>query len=257
MEEREYPRIQLPFEVEVSHPAIGRVRSVARDISEGGIFVALTGVSLKSGSKVKVTVLNDALVENTPTPTVDAQVVRVDDTGMGLKFVNKTSDHLWRSVVRLRDELSIGKDYFQVFQGALIVDDLGKLLVVQQHGKWLFPGDYLLVGGSWQDALVGFLKNELGLTKLTFEETLGIDTADTTAPENAALSVFHRFSTAAARIKQKKDSRYKHTKWIGRHLELDELTFSHPLLRQLGADALTRAEKTAEPNPAPGPRRSL
>ena len=257
MEEREYPRIHLPFEVEISHPAIGRMRSVARDVSEGGIFVAVANVSLKVGSKVKVTVLNDALVENTPTPTVDTQVARVEPNGIGLKFVNRTSTHLWQSVTRLRDELRIGQDYFQVFQGALVVDETSKLLVVQQHGKWLFPGDYLMVGGHWQEALTSFLGRELGLTKLTFEETLGIDSPDTAAPENATLSVFHRFSTATVRVKQSKNSRYKLSKWIGRHHELDELTFSHPLLRKLGEDALTQAEKLAEAVPASAPRRSL
>src|SRR3954452_14800998 len=38
-DQRGSPRIQLPFEVELSHPSLGRIRTVARDISETGIFV--------------------------------------------------------------------------------------------------------------------------------------------------------------------------------------------------------------------------
>jgi hypothetical protein len=74
------------------------------------------------------------------------EVARVTEEGLGLKFTNRTSQHLWNSVDRLRQDLRLGHDYFQVFQGAAIVNHVGKLLVVQRHGKWLFPGEYLTVG---------------------------------------------------------------------------------------------------------------
>ena len=242
-DERESPRIQLPFEVELSHPSLGKIRSVARDISETGIFVRLSPTGLRAGAKIKVTVLNAALVESNPTPTIEMEVARVTEDGLGLKFTNRTSQHLWKSVDRLRQDLRLGQDYFQVFQGAAIVNSLGKLLVVQRHGKWLFPGEYLTVGSAWQDALTEYLKEELGIDDLVLEDTLGTDSAPgMLAGENATFSVFHRFSSHSDRVHLRDDSRYRHAKWVSRAFSLEELTFSHPLLRELAALALDRAD---------------
>ena len=152
----------MPFEVEVEHPSLGTIRSIVRDISESGLFVAARGTGIRVGSKVKVTVLASALAEGSPTPTIGMEVARLDDEGFGLKFDNRTSRHLWESVVRERDELVIGEDYFQVFQAAVVVNPQRKLLVVQQNGKWLFPGTYLRVGDGWREALEAFLERDMG-----------------------------------------------------------------------------------------------
>lgn len=175
MDSREHPRIQLPFEVEVNHPSLGRARCIARDISEGGMFVTLADSGIRAGFKVKVTVIASTLTEGTPTPTVNMDVVRVADDGLGLRFSNRTSRHLWESVVRQREELAIGRDYFQVFQAAVVVNPQGKVLVVQQQGKWLFPGTYLIVGQPWLESLRTYLSAELGLKSLDFRETLEVD----------------------------------------------------------------------------------
>jgi len=242
-DERESPRVQLPFEVELNHPSLGKIRTVARDISESGIFVRLSPTGLRAGAKVKVTVLNAALVESNPTPTVDMEVARVTEEGLGLKFTNKTSHHLWQSVDRLRRELQLGRDYFQVFQGAAIVNHQNKLLVVQRHGKWLFPGEYLTVGSAWEPELTEYLQRELGLDDLQFEDTLGVDSAPTMlAGENATFSVFHRYSSQSERVHLNDEARYRHAKWVSRAFSLEELTFSHPLHREIAALALERAD---------------
>ncbi len=242
-DDRESTRIQLPFEVELSHPSLGKIRSVARDISETGIFVRLNPTGLRPGAKIKVTVLNAALVESNPTPTIEMEVARVTEEGLGLKFTNRTSQHLWKSVDRLRQDLRLGHDYYQVFQGAVIVNNMGKLLVVQRHGKWLFPGEYLTVGSAWQSTLTDYLSAELGVDDLVFEDTLGVDSAPgLLAGENATFSVFHRFSSQSDRVRLRDDSRYRHAKWVSRAFSLEELTFSHPLLRDLAAMALDRAD---------------
>ena len=241
-DERESPRVQLPFEVELSHPSLGRIRTVARDISETGIFVRLSPTGLRTGAKVKITVLNAALVESNPTPTIDMEVARVTEDGLGLKFTNRTSQHLWQSVDRLRRELQLGRDYFQVFQGAAIVNHQNKLLVVQRNGKWLFPGDYLTVGSAWQTELSEYLQRELGLDDLEFEDTLGIDSSSMLAGENATFSVFHRYSSRSERVHLHDDARYRHAKWVSRAFSLEELTFSHPLLKEFAALALDRAD---------------
>lgn len=254
MERREYPRIHLPFEVEVEHPSLGSVRSIARDISESGMFVVASGTGVRVGSKVKVTVIAAALAEGSPTPTISMVIARLEDDGFGLKFSNHTSRHLWESVVRERDELVIGQDYFQVFQAAVIVNPQRKLLVVQQHGKWLFPGAYLTVGDAWREALETFLERDLDITDVGFRETLEVDSgADVVAPERAMLSLFHRYSSEATRAKLAPEGRYSKAKWIGRTMGIDELTFSHPLLRAIAQRALERAETEYEA-PSPGQR---
>lgn len=233
METRQHPRIQLPFEVEVAHPIFGRIRTVARDISETGLFIQIPPGALKEGSKLKVTVLNAALIEHTPTPTVELEVARLAEDGLGLRFVNQTGRHLWQSVERMRRELEIGRDYFQVFQGALVVNGEGKLLVAQQHGRWLFPGDFLVVGEDWATALIQFLTTELGLEDLTIDGTLQVDSGPERAVESATFSVFHRLSTTSARAQLQPKSRYRHLRWVGRMAEVEELSFSHSLLRDL------------------------
>lgn len=233
MQTREHPRIQLPFEVEVAHPILGRVRTVARDISESGLFVQMPTTALKEGSKLKVTVLNAALIEHTPTPTVELEVARIADDGLGLRFINQTGRHLWQSVERMRRELAIGRDYYQVFQGALVVNREGKLLVAQQHGRWLFPGDFLVVGDDWSQALITFLETEFGLAELTLDSVLQVDSGPERAAESATFSVFHRISTTSTRAQLRTGSRYRHLRWVGRVAEVEELSFSHSLLRDL------------------------
>lgn len=245
MESREHPRIQLPFEVELTHPTFGRLRATARDISEGGVFVQTSPGALRPGAKLKLTIVSAALVESTPTPTVEMEVARITEDGLGLKFSNKTSQHLWHTVDRLRSELRIGHDYYQVFQGALIINAQNKLLVVQQHGKWLFPGEYLAVGEDWHTRLMTFLEEELGIDDLVYLDALGFDSSvSPRATEAATFSVFHRLSSNSDRVRLRSGSRYRQGKWVGRSMSLEELTFSHPVLRRLASAAFERRELT-------------
>jgi hypothetical protein len=254
MNAREFPRIQLPIEVELTHPSIGKWRRLARDVSEGGVFVVTESGPLRAGAKIRLTVVNPALVESTPTPTVDMEVVRVSDEGLGLRFVNSTSQYLWSTVQRLRQELQVGRDYFQVFQGALVLNTQNKLLVVQQHGKWLFPGDYLVVGEDSVQKLTDFLTTELGLEDLVLKDVLGVDSgAGGSAGEAATFSVFQRCSSSSDRVRLKAGSRYRQGRWVGRTLSLEELTFSHPLLRSLAITVFDRAEAERRTTPATAP----
>jgi PilZ domain len=245
METRQHPRIQLPFEVEVAHPIFGRVRTIARDISESGLFIQMPPGALKEGSKLKVTILNAALIEHTPTPTVELEVARVADEGLGLRFINQTGRHLWQSVERMRQELAIGRDYFQVFQAGLIVNREAKLLVAQQHGRWLFPGDFLVVGDDWAHALTTFLANEFGLEGLVIDGTVQVDSGpERAAVEGATFSVFHRLSTTSTRAQLRPESRYRHLRWVGRVAEVEELSFSHSLLRDLALHMIDQLSGT-------------
>ncbi len=239
MERRQHPRIQLPFLVELQHPSLGKLRSIARDISEGGVFVHLENPTVKPGAKLKLTLLNPTDVENHPTPTVEMVVMRVEDNGIGLAFVNKTSRHLWQSVERLREELEVGRDYFQVYQSAVVVNEAEQILLVQQHGKWMFPGEYLIVGEDWQSAIKGFLAINFSLKDLVAEKIIAMDsTGGSGLPEAAVLKVFHR-------IRANSDSftmaeRYKSYRWITNIRGLEGITFASEDLRQIATDVLKR-----------------
>lgn len=237
MERRQHPRIQLPFLVELQHPSIGKLRSIARDISEGGVFVHFENIAIKPGAKVKLTLLNPTDVENHPTPTVEMVVRRVEDNGIGLEFVNKTSRHLWQSVERLREELQVGRDYFQVYQSAIVVNEAEQILLVQQYGKWMFPGEYLIVGEDWQSAIKGFLVTNFSLKNLVAEKILSIDsTGGNGLPEAAVLKVFHLIKADSASFTMAE--RYKSYRWVSSIRGLEEITFASDDLRQIAADIL-------------------
>jgi ADP-ribose pyrophosphatase YjhB (NUDIX family) len=258
MEQREHPRVQLPLLVELQHPALnpgrslkaqrsaGSLRCLARDISEGGVFVHLdVPAAIKPGAKLRLTLLNPTSVENQPTPTVEMVVKRVEDDGLGMAFINNTGRHLWQSVERLRDELAVGRDYFQIYQSALVVNRQGQLLIVQQHGKWSYPGDYLIVGEDWQAALKGFLARTFDLTDVEVMRVLSADSGGSFDLPEAA--VFKTFVLANADSSQftldtqhesTTPRRYRNARWIDAKKDVEELTFVSEQLRQLAHEVL-------------------
>lgn len=237
MEKRQHPRIQLPLLVELQHPALGKTRSIARDISEGGVFVHMENPTIKPGAKLKLTLLNPTDVENPPTPTVEMVVRRVEDNGIGLEFVNKTSRHLWQSVERLREELEVGRDYFQVYQSAVVLNETQQILLVQQHGKWMFPGEYLIVGEDWQSAIKGFLASNFSLKDIVADKILSLEsTGENDLPEAAVLKVFHLMHANSKSFTM--TERYKSYRWVNSRRGLEEITFVSGNLRQIARDVL-------------------
>ncbi len=210
MEQRRYPRIQLPLLVELKHPSLGAQRCIARDISEGGVFVYTQNPQIKAGAKVKLTLQNTLSVESQPTPTVDMEVKRVEEDGLGLAFVNVAGRHLWQSVERLRSELAIGEDFFQVHVNALVVNDANAILLAQQHGKWTFPATFLRVGQNWRPALSEFLEREFGLRTTAFGNIVAMNSVGfPELPEAAVLDLFVETSTAADTCRLADNSRYR------------------------------------------------
>ena len=240
MEQRKHPRVQLPLLVELNHPALRRTRHLARDISQGGVFVHMQPPdSIKPGAKVRLTLLDPMSIDNQPSPTVELEVKRVEENGLGMAFVNKTSQHLWHSVERLREELQVGRDYFQVYQGALVTRESGQLLLVQQTGRWGFPGHYLVVGEQSKSALEVALASQLGLADARVEGIVDTYTQGTEEiPEAAVYRVFLRVSTSIAEPTLDADSTYSNYRWVGRHRDIEELTFGDEQLRTLARQLL-------------------
>jgi ADP-ribose pyrophosphatase YjhB (NUDIX family) len=238
MERREHPRIQLPLLVELNHPSIGRKHCVARDISEGGVYVQIDvqneAPGIRVGATVRLTLKNPTTIDTQPTPTVEMEVRRVEESGIGFSFKNRTSRHLWESVERLRDELAVGRDYFQLHVAALIMKETGRLLVVQQNGKWTFPGTYLVVGDSWQSALSRVLAERFSLHVDAEDlKVLTIETESSEAmPEAAVAKVFAIATADTEGFSFSPGDRYKDSRWLQNPRMIDELTFADEVTRR-------------------------
>jgi hypothetical protein len=246
MEQRRYPRIQLPLLVELKHPSLGVTRCIARDISEGGVFVYTDNPQIKPGAKVKLTLQNTLSVESQPTPTVEMEVKRVEADGLGLAFVNVAGRHLWQSVERMRSELAIGEDFFQVHLNVLVINSANAILLAQQHGKWTFPATFLRVGQDWRNALKEFLQSEFGLPVTSFGQIAAMNSVGyPELPEAAVLDLFVEASTGNGKHQLAKNSRYRQVRWTDRRRDIEEATFASEQMRELADAALTRLIKDA------------
>jgi ADP-ribose pyrophosphatase YjhB (NUDIX family) len=239
MEQRKHPRIQLPLLVSVTHPSFkgGSVQALARDVSEGGIFVHLEDHKLNVGSKLKLTLQNTNPLDAQATPTVDVIVRRITESGLGLEFTNKTGKHLWSSVERIRDELAIGRDYFQIRQDLVAISPDGELLVVQRNGKWGFPNHYLIVGEDWREAATRTLKEELGVTPTSDFDTVDLSSRSNDAvPEAALFWLTHSCNVADKNVDLKDE--YRQSKWVSKLHEIEELTFAIDSMRAVAIQVL-------------------
>lgn len=248
MEQRKYPRVQIPLLVELQHPSLGKTRCVALDVSEGGIFVLLENAPVKPGAKLKLTLLNTLPTDNQPTPTVDAEVKRVEANGLGLEFSTSSSRHLWRSVERLRVELAVGRDYFQVYTNAVVLNQLHQILVVQQHGKWTLPGHFLMVGEDWRTALARYLGETFALKDITIDEVMDVQNlAPDEVPEAALMRLYALVHANSEGFAFEKSERYRSARWVERRRGLEELTFVSDYLRELAVAALGRDPRVDSP----------
>ncbi len=239
MEQREYPRIQIPLLVELMHPAIGSIQTTVRDISAGGLFVHLPEAAINAGSKLKLRLLTVLPTDTQTTPTVDMQVERVTDEGLGLSFTNRTAEHLWSSVQRVRSELEIGRDYFQVHQSLAVVHPGKGLLLVQQNGKWLLPGHYLLVGENAEKALIAYASAALGLSLSGEVHTHAADSSeDISIAEAATYSIIFSIATQSHEVQLADGSAYKDWRWLAKIRDLPEITFASNLQRQVAQKIL-------------------
>lgn len=238
-EQRLHVRIKLPLLVELSHPSFGTIETTARDISDGGLFVELKSHRLSQGAAAKIRLRSPHVADFQHTPSVDVRVAHVQSEGVGFEFRNQTARHLWLSVERLREELKVGRDYFQIYQIAVVVNpDLG-LLMVQQHGKWSFPGTYLEVTDNVETKVRTFCEDSLGLvpaqdTRILTAQNL----THPSLPEASTYVVVFRINTKSS----EPDPQYKDWRWIRKRSEFSDLTVAFDLIRDLGTQVLSDME---------------
>lgn len=87
-EKRRYVRTQVNLKVNVTHPVLGSVNLLTRDISDNGMFVIIRGPALLPiGEIVNVQVLD---VVDHP-PVCRMKVVRLENGGVGLMLCDHGS----------------------------------------------------------------------------------------------------------------------------------------------------------------------
>ncbi|MGI9287274.1 MAG: PilZ domain-containing protein [Pseudomonadales bacterium] len=87
---RVHIRNKLRAEVKLSHPEVGDLKLHTSDISEGGAYILSEGNALPSVGEV-VEVQVQGLGDGGAGPLVKMKIVRFDNDGIGLVFVNEDS----------------------------------------------------------------------------------------------------------------------------------------------------------------------
>ena len=176
--------------------------------------------------------------------------------GLALAFLNRTGRHLWESVERLRDVLAIGRDYFQLHVAALVLQDTGRLLVVQQNGRWTLPGTYVVVGESWREALGRMLESRFSLQAGPQDMTLlELETeSPESIPEAAVAKAFAVMRVDAGSFQFEPGERYRASRWLQNPRMIDELTFTDSLTRTQAYAAfrwLSHGPSSSKPSKGP------
>ncbi len=228
MEQRQYPRVTVPMLVELSHISFGKMTTTVRDISEGGMFIVVDDAKLSPGAQIKVRQLRASSVDLHATPQVDAVVRRVEPHGIGVEYLSVAGAHLWNSVQRTRQELAVGRDYFQVFQSAVLQDERGLVLVVQQQGLWSLPGHFLQVGDVPEEALAAYLFEAFGV-RVAVRASLGQTSQhNAKAPEAAIYRTVYHARTADQKATLLPGLGYRSMRWLISAKSTSDLTFADP-----------------------------
>jgi len=83
---RNDPRTPMKCQVKVSHDSIGDILVNTRDISDGGIFLLTEDINMPPvGTVVQGQVQGMGMVA----PILKMQIVRIEPSGIGLKFINE------------------------------------------------------------------------------------------------------------------------------------------------------------------------
>lgn len=236
MEQREHQRIDLPLVVEISHAVIGTVETTARDISDGGIYVHMPAHKLHQGANIKLRLRTTAIDQVDNTPKIDAQIVRTEADGFAAAFKNRTAEHLWSSVERVRQSLVVGKDLFQVYEAYAISHADKGVLLVQHQGRWQFPGAYLEIGegvsANGTRERNRTIESLVGLKSCTDEQVIdGRALIHSQLPEASTYAITFHLHTQQTSTRL--HSSYRSARWLKTANDVNDVTFAHTWLRGL------------------------
>ena len=86
-ENRRHRRVSLKCRVEINHPLLGKHVVEMKDFSDSGIFLYMEADKFPPlGTIVKGQVLG---MQGDEAPVVDMEVVRIEKSGIGLRFVDE------------------------------------------------------------------------------------------------------------------------------------------------------------------------
>ena len=78
-------RTPIRSRIRISHESFGSVETYTRDLSDTGAYLALSGdVALDIGTKIRAQVVG---LPGGEAPELEMEVVRLEDGGIGLRFV--------------------------------------------------------------------------------------------------------------------------------------------------------------------------
>lgn len=85
-DKRKHIRTTLTSNVKVSHPSFGTMEVTTKDISDGGIFLAIQSENMPETGEIVTVQLLDTPFE---APVLEMRIVRVEREGIGLEFVDQ------------------------------------------------------------------------------------------------------------------------------------------------------------------------
>lgn len=89
VEKRQHPRIDVHISVELRYEGEDKAVVCTRDLSDGGLFLEMMEYPLPPlGAQVEVRVTG-TLAEGEEPPLVRAEVVRVEDRGIAVRFLDQ------------------------------------------------------------------------------------------------------------------------------------------------------------------------
>lgn len=81
---RKHPRYPLSVDVKISHPDIGEKMVKTRNISDSGVFILVEPTAMPPIGEV---VQGQVQGEHDDMPVVKMKIVRMEDDGLGLQFI--------------------------------------------------------------------------------------------------------------------------------------------------------------------------
>ncbi|NOZ11390.1 MAG: PilZ domain-containing protein [Gammaproteobacteria bacterium] len=89
VENRKYPRIDVSISVELCYKGKGKAAVCTRNLSDGGLFLEMAEHPLPPlGTRVELK-LTGTLGQGEKPPVVRAEVVRVEDNGIAVYFLDR------------------------------------------------------------------------------------------------------------------------------------------------------------------------
>ena len=82
--QRKHKRVPLDVEVKISHPDIGEIIVKTKNLSDGGLFILVDPITMPPIGEI---VQGQVQGEFGDFPVVTMKIVRTEDEGLGLQFV--------------------------------------------------------------------------------------------------------------------------------------------------------------------------